>query len=460
MQAKVYKTSSTSKGQKTAVPHPNIITQVSKDEAKKFQLSDLFNLQKCCNYIWKCLPVKKQEFNQITDTTAALLDPQASKFKGKKTLVLDLDETLVHSTFEPVENPDLILPVKIQGNTYKINVIIRPGCEEFLEKVGELFEVVVFTASLAEYAEPLCEILDKKRVISGMLYRQHCTPLNGIYVKDLSLIGRDMKDIILIDNSPNSFLFQPENAYHIKNFFEDKTDCELVKLYHFLEDIADIKDVRPIEDLRRQLEQQPKQSQILKFFKAFANSESKHQPSSSISSNQPLRQAEERDRVFNVETEPDLRRDEKGDFVAACDADGNRFGFYGARAVPLTERIPERPFWYSPADSSVDIVDMALPSPKESDNLINHRKADMYLENNSETDSEKNNGTHVKPEIVHKIVEANLPQYAHREKEAEIVTVKDENIDGHHVEDVRYLTGIDNLNSPLGKHIKIEFPIQ
>jgi len=88
--------------------------------------------------------------------------------------------------------------------------------------MGQLFEVVVFTASLAEvintvlflifqYAEPLVKILDETGAVVQMLYRQHCTPLNGIYVKDLSRLGRNMKDVILIDVSgflvkPNIFL--------------------------------------------------------------------------------------------------------------------------------------------------------------------------------------------------------------------------------------------------------------
>ena len=91
--------------------------------------------------------------------------------------------------------------------------MIRPGTEEFLVRMGELYEVVVFTASLAEviflkeiqaktlfqYAEPLVKELDPTGVITALLYRQHCTPFNGVYVKNLSLIGRDMKDIILVD---------------------------------------------------------------------------------------------------------------------------------------------------------------------------------------------------------------------------------------------------------------------
>jgi RNA polymerase II subunit A small phosphatase-like protein len=46
---------------------------------------------------------------------------------GKKTLVLDLDETLVHSSFKPIENPDIILPVEIEGSICNIYILVRPG---------------------------------------------------------------------------------------------------------------------------------------------------------------------------------------------------------------------------------------------------------------------------------------------------------------------------------------------
>jgi len=104
---------------------------------------------------------------------------------------------------------------------------------------------------LPEYAEPLVEILDEGRVINHLLFRHHCTPLNGIYVKDLSKIGRDIKNVILVDNSPNSFLFQPDNAFHIKNFFDDKSDKELWDLAAFLEFVANVDDVRPVDIWRK-----------------------------------------------------------------------------------------------------------------------------------------------------------------------------------------------------------------
>ena len=63
------------------------------------------------------------------------------------TLVLDLDETLVHCTVEPVPDPDVVFPVEFNGVSYQVHVRKRPHLEEFLLRVSKMFEVVVFTAS-------------------------------------------------------------------------------------------------------------------------------------------------------------------------------------------------------------------------------------------------------------------------------------------------------------------------
>jgi len=432
-------------------PHPNIITQVSKKETekKKFQLFDVMNIYRCCSLFWKCLPSKKSNFNQITETTPALLEPQLPQHKGKKVLVLDLDETLVHSTFEPVENPDLVLPVRIQGMTYRINVIKRPGAEEFLARVKGLFEVVVFTASLAEYAEPLVQILDPTNSVSSLLYRQHCTPLNGIYVKDLSLLGRDMKDIILVDNSPNSFLFQPENAYHIKNFFDDKTDRELMRLAEFLDNIMKVPDVRPIEELRKRYE--PTHSyKNFKFVKVNNQDSELELPEIHVvdPSKQSVKRREERERSYNIETEPDLRKDAReGEFQHYRIPSERNKNNYLSKAVPLTERVPSNDrFGVQALDSSVDIE---LPSPKESDALINHREADAYYSNETDSKDSKN---------LPPYLQSNAPLLQTINKhQAKVVAVEEPEIEGHKVEEVRYNTGFENLNSPLGRHVKIEF---
>lgn len=68
--------------------------------------------------------------------------------------------------------------------------------------MAKYYEVVIFTASLSKYADPLMDILDEKRVAPQRLFREHCTFHNGIFVKDMSKIGRSLKDSLIIDNSP------------------------------------------------------------------------------------------------------------------------------------------------------------------------------------------------------------------------------------------------------------------
>jgi len=460
---------------------PGFITQVQKDEEQKIvKVSSISHLYRCCSFFFRCLSRKKQQsFSQIPESSNALLDPQLPEHRGKKVLVLDLDETLVHSTFEPVTNPDLILPVRIQGMTYRINVIKRPGVEEFLAKVGEQFEVVIFTASLAEYAEPLCRILDPTNAISSLLYRQHCTPLNGVYVKDMSLLGRDMKDIILVDNSPNSFLFQPENAYHIKNFFDDKTDRELIRLSNFLDHMDEVDDVRPIEELRRRFEPTPGMNKLMKFVKVSSQpaqepveleeiaslevNETPKQTSKKESQREKKSEREDREKTYNVETEPDLRKDDREEEFqeyrpGQSYRGGNKLinGLF-ARNGPLTERIMSND--RSDPDSSEIIENIELPSPKESDALINYREADAFLDNNSnDTDSKENSKAGKTKPKVPPFLKSASAIFNKLQAEAELVTVNEGTVEGHKVDDIRFLTGMGNLNSPLGRHVKIEIP--
>ncbi len=83
-------------------------------------------------------------------TEGFVLGAQSLKEKGKKTLILDLDETLVHSCFQPVENAHIILPVEIEGKVCNVYVLIRPGVQEFLKKMSPHYEIVVYTASLSK----------------------------------------------------------------------------------------------------------------------------------------------------------------------------------------------------------------------------------------------------------------------------------------------------------------------
>ncbi|KXS14390.1 NLI interacting factor [Gonapodya prolifera JEL478] len=177
---------------------------------------------------------------------ATLLTPLAPEDAGKKCLVLDLDETLVHSSFKPIPHPDFIVPVEIDNVTHTVYVLKRPGVDAFLRRCGELFEVVVFTASLAKYADPLMDILDRSHVVKHRLFREACIHHKGSYVKDLSMLGRDLRATLIIDNAPASYAFHPTNAIPITSWFNDQNDTELTDLIGFLEDLVRVDDVRAV----------------------------------------------------------------------------------------------------------------------------------------------------------------------------------------------------------------------
>lgn len=129
---------------------------------------------------------------------------------------------------------------------HRVYVRKRPGVDEFLDAVGTKFEVVIFTASLAKYADPLLDILDKKKVCVARIFREGCVQHYGNYVKDLSHLGRPLEDIIIVDNSPFSFMFQPDNAIQILSWFSDRSDKKLYELSPFLDKLIDESDVSTV----------------------------------------------------------------------------------------------------------------------------------------------------------------------------------------------------------------------
>jgi len=173
-----------------------------------------------------------------------LLPPQRQEHKGKITLLLDLDETLVHSSFVFSENADYAIPLEIDGQMTNVYVKKRPYVDYFLREVGKHFEVVIFTASLPLYADPLLDKLDKHKVIVKRLYREHCVFTSGLFVKDMTLLGRDITKVILIDNAPYTYAFQPENALPCTSWISDETDDELNDILHILEMVKSVPDVR------------------------------------------------------------------------------------------------------------------------------------------------------------------------------------------------------------------------
>jgi len=174
---------------------------------------------------------------RLSGKNEPLLPPKEPRFEAYKTLVLDLDETLVHSSFTEVPC-DLVLSVMLGSDEHKVYVRKRPGLEQFMATVSQLYEVAVFTASTALYANSLLDVLDTSGWIQHRLFREACTRYKEGYVKDLSRLGRDLNHVIIIDNMPICYALQPHNAIPIQTWKDDPKDTELLDLLPILMSLA------------------------------------------------------------------------------------------------------------------------------------------------------------------------------------------------------------------------------
>ncbi|TDZ71744.1 Nuclear envelope morphology protein 1 [Colletotrichum sidae] len=194
------------------------------------------------------------------------LNIEPSNPNHQKTLILDLDETLIHSmskggrmsTGHMVEVRLNQTYVGAGGQTsigpqhpilYWVNK--RPYCDDFLRRVCKWYNLVVFTASVQEYADPVIDWLEAERkFFSARYYRQHCTFRQGAFIKDLSSVEPDLSKVMILDNSPLSYMFHQDNAIPIQGWINDPTDNDLLHLVPLLEGLQYVSDVRALLALR------------------------------------------------------------------------------------------------------------------------------------------------------------------------------------------------------------------
>lgn len=205
------------------------------------------------------------------------------KKRKRKTLVLDLDETLIHSlsrgsprSFNANGGSSHMIEIKLNNVASLYYAHKRPYCDFFLKEVSKWFELQIFTASVKEYADPIIDWLEsdilsshpKKKTPSGphdatarppkvftkRYYRNHCTYRTGVgYIKDLSKFfptKDDLKNVIILDNSPISYAMHEDNAVMIEGWINDQSDRDLLNLLPMLYSLSLCIDVRFILGLR------------------------------------------------------------------------------------------------------------------------------------------------------------------------------------------------------------------
>ncbi|KAL8356053.1 hypothetical protein RB601_001375 [Gaeumannomyces tritici] len=216
----------------------------------------------------------------------------------QKTLILDLDETLIHSMSKGGRMSSGHM-VEVRLNTTYVGmagqasigpqhpilyyVHKRPHCDHFLRRVCKWYNLVVFTASVQEYADPVIDWLESERkFFSARYYRQHCTFRHGAFIKDLSSVEPDLSKVMILDNSPLSYMFHQgkltcvvrrppaphtplvpmardglltcccptDNAIPIQGWINDPTDNDLLHLVPLFEGLQYVSDVRALLALR------------------------------------------------------------------------------------------------------------------------------------------------------------------------------------------------------------------
>ncbi|KAJ3371568.1 CTD small phosphatase-like protein 2 [Allomyces arbusculus] len=163
------------------------------------------------------------------------------------TLLLDIDETLLMCRAGAMPGMHLAFSVEYLGTRHDIAGKLRPGVRAFLRRMAQHFELVLFTASQAVYADRVRAVLDPHGdLIDHLLHRDHCVPVNGNYLKDLAPLGRDLATTLLVDNAPQAFAYHPLNGIPVPSWYGDLDDRVLPRLARRLVHLAQHPDVRPL----------------------------------------------------------------------------------------------------------------------------------------------------------------------------------------------------------------------
>lgn len=237
------------KGETGSSPNMNIlVTQTSAPHSKnreEIYNEHLFQTFQGLKIVNSLPPV---DLDQLKEKRLEV--PTRPGYENKKTIVFDLDETLVHCCENPEEmHPDVFLPVTFpNGEVINAGINIRPYVTECLKELNKYFEIFVFTASHQCYANVVLDYLDPTHeLIHQRFFRENCINMNGIYIKDLRIFAnRKLSEIVIVDNASYSFAYQIDNGIPIISWHDDRDDREMLNLIDYLKSLVDVDDIREV----------------------------------------------------------------------------------------------------------------------------------------------------------------------------------------------------------------------
>lgn len=216
---------------------PNVLESMNSGNEKSpesLRYLKHFHFMRKCFEVMKTLPVEDN------------LSCFRSKSSSRKLLVLDLDETLIHTFEEDIPEGCTELTIQIFDQIErKIHFKLRPNCIEFLNRMSNVFDICIFTASHCTYANPIIDYLDPEGTLfKSRYFYDSCKRISKYTVKDLRILNRDLKDVMLVDNTALCFGYQKENGIPIVCYTGQDNDQELTYLIDFLLYLNDFQDVR------------------------------------------------------------------------------------------------------------------------------------------------------------------------------------------------------------------------
>ena len=184
----------------------------SMQKHKISMLSKIFSMFSSTPYLWILAALenlvekdlKSTEFPVFARASAPFLPESVSE---KPTLVLDLDETLIHKKDE--------------------EFLVRPDAEDFLKQAKEFYEIVIFTASTPFYADEALKKIDPNGDVKLRLYRNHMKSDSLGWYKDIGLLGRSIERVTIVDNLAENFRYHQNNGICIESWLGNPEDKEL-----------------------------------------------------------------------------------------------------------------------------------------------------------------------------------------------------------------------------------------
>ncbi|XP_071342134.1 CTD small phosphatase-like protein 3 isoform X2 [Trachinotus anak] len=165
--------------------------------------------------------------------------PPKTRSTPEPTLVVDLEETLMFSSLNVIEDAEFTFHTAFQDHQYKVHMVLRPHVREFLQSMAKIYELFVYTCAKKDYAEKILDILDPQRkLFRHRLYQDDCACVLGHYIKDLSLLGRDLTKTVVLDNAPHTYPYHLMNTIPIKSWSGESEDRELQKLTPYMEKLS------------------------------------------------------------------------------------------------------------------------------------------------------------------------------------------------------------------------------